>query len=408
MEIACSAFAALKLHLGVTGSVSAYKAVDLMRILQRQGVQVSVTLTASACKFVTPLLFESLSASPVYSAMFSEAGMTASPFAHLEPAGFAHTFAIIPATATTLSRLAHGMADEILSAQALAFPGKLLLAPAMNPHMWANPATVGNVEILRQRGHTVIPPADGPVACGDTGAGKLPPVDELALHCLRALLRASARNDLEGRKVLVTLGPTREPFDLIRFWSNSSTGLMGASLAVAAWLRGAEVHAVHGPLSTELPPVIHAHPCTTAQSMLDTCRALMPDMDLGVFSAAVADFAPEYQGKTKFKKEGREQGFTLAFTSTPDVLATLAAEKVPGQIFVGFAAESDNIVENARGKLKRKHLDMIVANRIGIEGEGFASPTNAVHVITSAQTEALPLCSKFETAWQVLDRVCAL
>ena len=408
MDIKCPAFASLRLHLGITGSVSAYKAVDLMRFLQRQGVQVSVTLTSTACRFVTPLLFEALSASPVYSTMFAEGTSDTSPFAHLEPAGFADAFAVVPATATFMSRLAHGMADEILSAQALAFPGKLLLAPAMNPHMWTNEATQQNVQTLRQRGHTVVSPASGAVACGDTGAGKLPPVDELALYCLRALLAAKGKNDLKDTTVLVTLGPTREPFDLIRFWSNSSTGLMGTSLALAAWLRGANVRAVHGPLSTPLPSVVTSYPCQTAKDMLDACTGLMPSVDVGIFSAAVSDFAPAFHGKTKFKKAGKEQGFTLAFTSTPDVLATLAKTKMPSQRFVGFAAEAENLVDNAKAKLLRKNLDMIVANRIGIPGEGFGATTNAVHILTDTDCEALPLCSKFETAWNILDRVCAL
>lgn len=400
------AFTGSRLHLGVTGSISAYKAVELMRLMQGYGVDVSVTLTPAAAAFITPLTFTSLGATKVYGEMFSP---SESPFDHLEPGGVAQAFAIAPLSAATLSRLAQGAADSMLSAQALAFPGPLVLAPAMNPRMWANTATQANVAILKSRGHTILTPASGIVACGEEGHGKLPPVPTIGWEILRALAKARGFTQLEGRKVLVTLGPTREQWDGVRVWTNLSTGLMGSALATAAWLMGAQVHAIAGPGVQELPQGITRHNVNSAREMFDVAWSLWPSMDTGIFTAAVADFYPEPHGAEKFKKEGQEEGFTLRFLPNKDILASLGAIKTPGQTIMGFAAETSHLEERSRSKMQRKNADMIVGNFIGREGSGFGSSTNEVFVCTQNGTEySLPRMDKGELAWKLLDTLCAL
>jgi phosphopantothenoylcysteine decarboxylase/phosphopantothenate--cysteine ligase len=235
-----------KIHLGVCGSIAAYKALDLLRAFHKAGIRVRVSLTRAAARFVAPLSFQSLGAEKVFREMFTDEwgkdGLMDDPFGHLGPGAEADAFLVAPASATTLARLACGLADEMLAAQALAWPGALLLAPAMNPRMWNNQATRDNCSVLARRGHVIIPPGCGQVACGEEGEGRFPDLRLVYLYSLRAL----SPQDLAGKKIMLTLGPTREPWDSVRFWSNRSTGLMGASLAVAAWLRGAEVHAICG------------------------------------------------------------------------------------------------------------------------------------------------------------------
>ena len=406
------AFAGSRLHLGVTGSISAYKTLDLLRILQPYGVGVSVTLTPAAANFVTPLSFLSLDATRVYGEMFTE---SESPFDHLEPGTTAHVFAVAPLSATTLARLAHGFADTMLSAQALAHQSPLVLAPAMNPRMWANPATQANVAIMRQRGHTVLEPASGMVACGEEGRGKLPPVEDIGWEILKAL--AAARNlgpkvegrpAMQGQKVLVTLGPTWEHWDGVRIWTNRSTGRMGAALATAAWLMGAEVHAVAGPGVPGLPPGVHRYNVVSAEEMFNQAESLWPDMRYGVFTAAVADFSPLPHGSEKFKKDSHSEGFNLHFAPNKDIIATLAARKRPDQRVLGFAAETSDLEDCVRGKLRRKNADLIVGNLVGVEGSGFGSSSNAVFVCTKAGREfALPLMNKGELAWKLLEDLCA-
>ena len=406
------AFAGSRLHLGVTGSVSAYKALDIMRLLQPYGVGVSVTLTPAAARFVTPLSFLSLGATKVYGEMFEE---EQSPFNHLEPGTTAHVFAVVPLSATTLARLAHGFADTMLSAQALAHQSPLVLAPAMNPRMWANPATQANVAIMRQRGHTVLEPGAGLVACGEEGRGKLPPVEEIGWEILKALAEArnlgakvDGRPALIGQKVLVTLGPTWEQWDGVRIWTNRSTGRMGAALATAAWLMGAEVYAIAGPGVPALPPGVHRHDVVSAAEMFDKAESLWPEMRYGVFTAAVADFSPVPLGSEKFKKHKNTSGFSLDFAPNKDIIATLAANKKPYQRVLGFAAETSDLEESVRGKLRRKNADIIVGNLVGMEGSGFGSNSNAVFVCTRAGREvALPLMNKGELAWKLLEDLCA-
>ena len=385
-----------RLHLGVCGSVAAFRALDLLRHWQACGIAIGATLTPSARRFVTPLSFEALGASPVYGDMFDA---QADPFAHLEAGRIAQAMVIAPVTANTLARLAHGLADEMLACQALAHQGPLVLAPAMNPRMWSHPATQTSVALLAERGARFVMPASGSVACGEEGQGRLADVREIYLAGLKALYP----QDMAGMRAMVTLGPTREQWDAARFWSNPSSGIMGASCAVAAWLRGAEVDAVCGPGCPWLPSGIRRHDIVSARQMFDAAQALWPSARYGIFAAAVADFSPEPFGDEKFKKAGAAKGFSLAFAPNPDILQTLAARRRPDQKIVGFAAEtSGDLGAAVRRKLRAKGADLVVGNRIGQEGAGFGTPTNAVHAADAAgRAEEWPLMPKTEIAWRI-------
>ena len=391
-----SAFQGARLHLGVCGSVAAFRALDLLRHWHACGIAVSATLTPAARRFVTPLSFEALGASPVYGDMFDA---HANPFAHLEAGQIVQAMVIAPATANTLARLAHGLADEMLACQALAHQGPLVLAPAMNPRMWSHPATKASVELLTGRGARFVMPESGSVACGDEGQGRLADLREVYLAGLQAL----CPQDMAGIRVMLTLGPTREQWDAVRFWSNPSSGLMGASLAVAAWLRGAAVDAVCGPGSPWLPAGIRRHDIAGAGQMFDVAQELWTSVDCGIFTAAVADFSPEPYGRGKFKKAAAAEGFSLMFTPNPDILKSLAARRRPGQKIVGFAAETDGDLGAAvRRKLQDKGADIVIGNRIGQEGAGFGSPTNAAYAAdATGREEEWPLMPKTEIAWRV-------
>lgn len=395
-----SALAGRRLHLGVCGSVAVYRLLDVLRWWQKAGIQLAATVTPAAARFVTPLSFEALGAAPVYTKMFDGEAT----FAHLEPGQVAHALCIAPASASTLARLAQGQADTLLACQALAFDGPLLLAPAMNPRMWGNPATQANVRLLIERGAQVVLPACGSTACGDEGQGKLADPREIYWAALRAL----APQDMAGRRVMLTLGPTQEAWDAVRYWTNPSTGLMGANLALAAWLRGATVEAVCGPGCPWLPSAITRHPVRSAADMYATASRLWPAADVGIFTAAVADFSPVPYGNTKFKKaEAQAQGgFSLEFAPNVDILKSLAAQRAPHQKVIGFAAESVDdtaeLLRAARGKLLSKQAHMVVANPIHREGAGFGSPTNSVVVVDHlGREESWPSRAKSDLAWEV-------
>jgi phosphopantothenoylcysteine decarboxylase/phosphopantothenate--cysteine ligase len=397
-HLAFTGFLGTRLHLGVTGSIAAYKSLELLRMLSSSGAAVGVTLTNAAQEFVTPLAFSALGADPVHTSMF---GQEAASFGHLEPGQHAKALLIAPATATILAKLAHGLADDILSCQALAFPGPILVAPAMNPRLWDAAATRENVATLRRRGVRFIGPGCGSMACGDSGEGRLADLRQIALETLRAV----TPQDMAGRRVLVSLGPTQEPWDCVRVWTNRSTGTMGASLAVAAWLRGAEVTAVCGPVSLWLPDGIRRVDVSTALEMFEACTAAWPDMDMGCMTAAVCDFRPEPHGPDKFKKTpGATNGPTLSLVANPDILAYLGAHKGPGQRLIGFAAESSDLEANARGKLARKNLDIVVANPVNEPGCGFGTAGNRALVIDAAgRTEEWPTLAKTEMAWRIWE-----
>ena len=396
-------FSGRRLHLGVSGSVACYKAVEALRAWRRLGMTVSATLTAGARQFVTPLLFASLGAAPVYGDMF-EAGQDV--FAHLEPGQNADAMIIAPATADVLSRLAAGAASDMLSAQALAFAGPLLVAPAMNPRMWAHAATRENVERLRARGVGVVGPDTGAAACGDQGQGRLAELPSIFFAALRAL----APQDMAGLRVLVTLGPTREPWDGVRYWSNPSSGRMGAALATCAWLRGAGVTAVCGPgVRSILPAGVTRRDVTTAREMFHVASDLWPEMDMGFFSAAVADFSPERPadgGEAKFKKTEAEAGLSIAFTPNPDILRTLAAGRRAGQRVLGFAAEivpdMESLLALARVKLTRKGADVVAANPVNAGQGAFGAAEASMAVADrNGHEEIWNARNKADIAWDL-------
>jgi len=402
--IAFSALTGRRLHLGVCGSVAAYKAVDIMRALQKAGVAVSVTLTEAATRFISPLTFESLGADPVYTRMFGQD--EGAQFGHLQPGRTAGAMLIAPASATTLSRLAVGLADDMLAAQALAFPGPLVIAPAMNPQMWQNPATQHNVTLLTGRGCTFVYPASGVVACGDTGQGRLAERGEIVLAAAKALLP----QDMAGMSILVTLGPTWESWDGVRVWTNRSTGRMGAALVHAAWLRGATVHAVAGPGVPELPGGVQRHDVESAVQMFEAAKALWPGNDAGIFTAAVADFHPAPHDREKFKKQDAATGFALDLLPNPDILATLAASAGANQKIVGFAAETSGLEAATRDKLRRKKAHLMAGNLVGGPADsGFAAATNRMFVCDhNGREEECPVMSKEDVAWRLLDWLLTL
>jgi phosphopantothenoylcysteine decarboxylase/phosphopantothenate--cysteine ligase len=397
-------FLGKRVHLGVTGSVAAYKSLELLRLLVDAQVDVGVSLTAAAQRFVGVDSFRALGAGVVNTSMFADVPSD-DPFAHLTPGRSAHALVIAPATANILAKIAHGLADDLLTTQALAFGGPLVLAPAMNPAMWSAPATQANWNTLLARGAVGVGPAPGPVACGDTGVGRLSPVEDIFACVLRAL----SPKDLSGKTVLVTLGPTREAWDAVRFLTNPSSGLMGACLAVAAWMRGATVQVVAGPTALTFPPGISVTPVTTAREMLAAATDLWPKADIACCTAAVCDFRPIPPATgTARKLKKRELGGNLAISleANPDILRSLGASKRDGQLLIGFAAETDDMLAQARLKLEEKRLDVIVANRLGVSGSGFDSPTNAVTILDRlGRTEQWPELPKTEVAWRIWDHL---
>ena len=397
-----SVFTGRILHLGVSGSIAAYKMLDLIRAWKNVGINVSVTLTKGATNFVTPMSFSALGASHVYGEMFDD--KADSCFAHLEPGQEADVMVIAPATASTISRLATGSAEEMLAAQALAFDGPTVISPAMHPKMWANKATQANWATLKERGYICVEPACGQTACGEQGEGRMTDVREIYLAALKAL----SPQDLEGQTVLITIGPTREFWDGVRFISNPSSGLMGASLAIAAYLRGATVQAVCGPGVPWLPKLINRHEVSTANEMLDVCQNIWPSSTLGCFTAAVCDFKPNIPANVeageKLKKETLGASPCLQLEATPDGLRTLSQSKKDNQRIIAFAAETSELKENALKKMSEKNADMIVANIVGKPNTGFESPNNTVMLLEkSGKSMNLPAMPKADIAWRIWD-----
>lgn len=387
-----------RVHLGVTGSIAAYKALDLLRLLVKTDMTAGATLTGAAGRFVTDLAFASLGADPVYAPLFSDQDL---PYAHLEPGQTAQALLIMPATANAIAKMANGLADDMLSCQALSFPGPILVAPSMNPKLWNAAATRENWDRLMARGVIPIGPDCGNVACGETGQGRMATVEQIYLETLRAVVP----NDLTGTKILITLGPTREYFDKVRFWSNPSSGKMGWSMALCAWMRGAEVSVVHGPVDLEFPPAITTIPVISAREMFAAAMDLWPAMDIGCCTAAVADFAPEPYVGGKLKKETLDGTLNIRFSQNPDILQTMGQRKGSSQKLIGFAAEAvPDIRELALGKLRRKNLDLIVANRIDLPGSGFTSWENSVTLIDTQNTAtSLDGLAKTDIAWRIWD-----
>ncbi len=390
-------FSSRRVHLGLTGSVAAFKTVSLARELQKTGISLGATLTRSAVRFMGPLTLTALDLHPVYA---SDAPDQEDPFAHLTPARTADALMITPATADILAKSARGLADDLLSTQILAYPGPVYFCPAMNPATWNNPATQENVALLESRGHIIITPEQGRVACGDEGSGRLAPIEQQYYGILRAL----SPQDLAGQTILVTAGPTHEYFDLVRYMGNPSSGRMGLAAALACWLRGAAVHFVHGPMQP-FPRLPDFDPVavTSASEMLEACLSIWDDCHKGIFTAAVSDFAPVPCQEGKFKKEGRKT-LDMPMQATPDILATLSSRRHKSQMIAGFAAEARDLEANARQKLKAKNLDIIVANQVGVEDTPFGSSHSRLLVMDrKGRQEYWPTLSKAETAWRIAD-----
>lgn len=388
--------------LGVTGSIAAYKAVSLARRLMAEGAAVQVVMTHTAQRFIAPLTFEAVTGHPVGTDLFapSDAPPASMVMPHLALAESADLIAIAPASAHCVAKLAHGLADDLLSTLVLAAECPVVVAPAMDGGMWTHPAVRDNVRTLRQRGVTVLEPEMGPLASGRVGKGRLPEEDVILSAISGALHPVK---DFRGRRVLITAGPTQEALDPVRFISNRSSGKMGWALAEAARDRGAEVVLIAGP--TGLPPVPNATivPVVTSEEMRKEVIARFSDSDVLIMAAAVADFRPASPARGKIPKGRGPRALTLE--PTPDILTDLPLRRA-GQLVVGFAAETGDLVERARAKLRRKALDLIVANDVTELGAGFGTETNRATLLDRAgRCDALPLMSKLELAHRILDAV---
>ena len=388
--------------LGVTGGIAVYKACELLRLLQKRGIDVFVVMTQNACRFVAPLTFETLSGHPVAVDTFDRPQTW--EVEHIALAKRADLFLIAPATANIMGKMACGIADDMLSTTVMATRAPVLVAPAMNTGRWENAAVQQNVKTLRARGVEIVAPVSGHLACGDNGAGKL---EDVAVIAERACELLFAKKDMEGLRVMVTAGPSREALDPVRYISNRSSGKMGYAIAQAAQKRGAEVTLLSGPVAIEAPQGVKLVPFTTTQELLDRASELAQEQDLLIQAAAPADYRAKEVAPQKIKKQGGEP-MTFTLVENPDVAATLGKAKRSGQVFVGFAAETNDVLAHARDKLARKNLDMIVANDVTRPGAGFDVDTNIVTLITKDGQEALPMMSKAEVAQRILDRALAL
>ena len=394
----------MKIALGVSGGIAAYKAAEIVRLLQDRGIRVQVVMTAAAQEFVRPLTFAALSGEKVITGMFesdeSQANVE-SAIEHIAIAQAIDALLVAPATADVLARFAHGIASDFLSTLYLATTAPVVVAPAMNVNMWNHAATQANMEILRKRGVRIVDPGKGYLACGMTGPGRLAENETIVAAVMEAL---SAWQDLAGETVLVTAGPTREKIDPVRYLTNRSSGRMGYAIAEAALRRGARVLLVSGPAAIAAPDAAEVTRVETAEEMLAAVLKLLPQSTVVIKTAAVADFRPKAVAAQKIKRKGE---MTLELEPTVDILAEVARRKT-FQVVVGFAAETENVLENARQKLASKSLDAIVVNDVSREGVGFDSDRNAVTIISPSEVVEVPETSKWEVAQRVLDQVVKL
>ncbi|HTC92692.1 MAG TPA: bifunctional phosphopantothenoylcysteine decarboxylase/phosphopantothenate--cysteine ligase CoaBC [Terriglobales bacterium] len=392
----------MKIALGVSGGIAAYKAAEICRLLQEKGIRVQVVMTRAAQEFVRPLTFAALSGEKVITDLFSAGNETPnidSAVEHIAVAQSIDALLVAPATADVLGKFANGMADDFLSTLFLATTAPVVVAPAMNVNMWENPATQANLEKLKQRGVRVVEPDAGYLACGMTGPGRLAANEAIVAAALEAL---GAQQDLSGETVLITAGPTREKIDPVRYLGNRSSGRMGYALAEAALRRGARVILVSGPTAIKAPAVHELVPVETTDQMRREVMARLAQTTVIIKAAAVADFTVKTTTDQKLKRKG---AITLELEPTPDILAEVGRSKTENQIMVGFAAETENILENARKKLTEKQCDMVVVNDVSRPGIGFDSERNAVTIVMPDHAEVVPEMSKWEVAHRVLDAV---
>ncbi|MFH1262488.1 MAG: bifunctional phosphopantothenoylcysteine decarboxylase/phosphopantothenate--cysteine ligase CoaBC [Pseudomonadota bacterium] len=386
-----------KILLGVCGGIAAYKSCELVREFRRAGCEVRVVMTEAAERFVTKLTFEALTGAPVSTGMWDE---DARGISHIEVARWADLFVIAPTTADTIAKMAEGRASDLLSVIHLAFRGRIVIAPAMNTAMWDHPAVQKNVGILRERGVEIIPPVPGELACGEVGVGKMAE----PMTIVSAVLGTTPETAfiLAGKRVVVTAGATREYLDPVRFLSSPSTGTMGFAIAREAARRGADVTVVHGPTSEKTDFRARFVPVTSAQEMFDRVSELGP-AEIFLATAAVADYRPIRQAEQKLKKENKP--ISIELTPTPDILASVSAKRRPGDLIVGFAAETENVERNGRKKLETKNLDLVVANEVGKESKGFGSGPTTVYFLSRSGTDLAVDVTKDDVARRLLDRL---
>lgn len=389
-----------KIVIGVTGSIAAYKIAGLCSMLKKKKADVTVIMTQNATNFINPITFETLTGNKCLIDTFDRNFQY--DVEHVELAKAAEVFLVAPASANVIAKAAHGIADDMLTTTLLAATCPKLFAPAMNTRMYQNPITQDNLQILKKYGMKVITPASGYLACGDTGEGKMPEVEELYDNIIDAL----TPKDLSRYNVLVTAGPTREKIDPVRFISNHSTGKMGYAIAKQAGMRGAKVTLVSGPVALEAPKGVEVVPVVSAKDMADAVWERADKMDMIIKAAAVADYRPVTTYEDKVKKSGDDMNIVLE--RTDDILAHLGKNKKEGQILCGFSMETKDMLENSKVKLKKKNLDVIVANNLKVAGAGFGTDTNIVTLITKDEVKELPILSKEEVADRILSFLLGL
>ena len=387
--------------LGVTGSIAAYKIAYLASALKKLHAQVHVLMTKNATNFINPITFESLTGNKCLVDTFDRNFQF--QVEHVSIAKQADVVMIAPASANVIGKLAHGIADDMLTTTIMACKCKKIISPAMNTNMYENPIVQDNLAILQHYGYEVIEPASGYLACGDTGAGKMPEPEMLLEYILREIAK---EKDLSGRKVLVTAGPTQEAIDPVRYITNHSSGKMGYALAKAAMLRGAQVTLVSGPCAIEPPPFVKLVPIVTAKEMFDAVTSVSFEQDIIIKAAAVADYRPAQVFDDKVKKQ--EGQMSIELEKTDDILQYLGDNRVPGQFLCGFSMETQNMLGNSRAKLGKKPLDMVAANNLKGAGAGFQGDTNVLTLITQDEDVSLQLMSKEDAANIILDKILSI
>ena len=387
--------------LGVTGSIAAYKIAYLASALKKLHAQVHVLMTENATNFINPITFESLTGNKCLVDTCDRNFQF--QVEHVSIAKQADVVMIAPASANVIGKLAHGIADDMLTTTIMACKCKKIISPAMNTNMYENPIVQDNLAILQHYGYEVIEPASGYLACGDTGAGKMPEPEMLLEYILREIAK---EKDLTGQKVLVTAGPTQEAIDPVRYITNHSSGKMGYALAKAAMLRGAQVTLVSGPCAIEPPPFVKLVPIVTAKEMFDAVTSVSFEQDIIIKAAAVADYRPAKVFDDKVKKQ--EGQMSIELEKTDDILQYLGDNRVPGQFLCGFSMETQNMLGNSRAKLGKKHLDMVAANNLKVAGAGFQGDTNVLTLITQDEDVSLQLMSKEDAANVILDKILSI
>lgn len=384
--------------LGVTGSIAAYKIAGLASMLVKKNADVHVIMTQNACNFINPITFETLTGNKCLVDTFDRNFQF--NVEHVSLAKLADIFLVAPASADIIGKIANGIADDMLTTTIMACKCPKLISPAMNTNMYENPIVQDNLKKLGNYGYEIIQPDSGRLACGDTGAGKMPSEEVLMNYILRTIAR---KKDMSGIKLCVSAGPTREKLDPVRFISNNSTGKMGYAIAKMAMLRGAYVTLVSGNVSLEPVPFVKMADVTSAQDMYDAVTECAVDSDIIIMAAAVADYRPATVSDQKIKK--KDTDMSIALDRTKDILGTLGSSKREGLYLCGFSMETENLLENSRAKLDKKNLDLIVANNVKVEGAGFGTDTNIVTLISREETKELPIMSKEEVADSLLDYI---